>query len=86
MSVMAGMEDLKPAKVLSWDPSTGRMMALCKNDSTGATVKEYELFIDPNGKVRAKEYVPDTTTDQTPLTDEQREERLAMRWKGIDQR
>jgi hypothetical protein len=86
MTIMAGMKDLKPAKVVAWIPSSGHIVALCRDSNgDGLDAKEFEMFIDPTGKLFAKEYVADTTHDQTPLTDDQREERAAMRWAGVDQ-
>jgi hypothetical protein len=80
MSVMAGMEDLKPAKVIGWLPSSGHLVAMSNGEP-----KEYEMFVSPNGTLKAREFVPDTTHDQTPITEEQQAERAARRWSGIDQ-
>jgi len=85
MSVMAGMEDLKPSKVVGWVPDTGHLLVLTKNDNTGSDIKEYEMYVSPNGTLKAKEVVPDLTHDQTPLTEEEQQERMARRWRGIDQ-
>lgn len=80
MAVMAGMEDLKPAKVIGWLPSSGHLVALSNGEP-----KEYEMFVSPNGTLKAREFVPDMTHDQDPLTEAQQQERAAMRWRGIDQ-
>ena len=77
---MAGMEDLKPAKVIDL-----KLLALCRKDDGSHEVREFEVYIGPTGSLMAKPSTPDTTNDQTPLTDEQREERIAKRWSGIDQ-
>lgn len=82
--VLEGFEDLKPAKVIGWDPTTGRVHALCVNGDS-PVVKEFEMFISAQGRAHYKEYIADNTNDQTPLTDDEREERLARRWQGIDQ-
>jgi hypothetical protein len=83
MGVMTGFEDLQAKRVVAWDPVTGRVTALTSGEQQ---LKEYELFISPNGKLMTREYVADTTTDQTPLTPEQQAERAAKRWSSIDQR
>jgi hypothetical protein len=90
MAVMPGMEHLKPAKVIGWIASTGHLMALCKNNNEGDDdkkfdVKEFEMFIDPTGKLFAREFVPDITIDQMPPTVEEQAERTARRWVGVDQ-